>query len=187
MRNVKGFLSDDGVFFDAEADAELYEAMHALEATVRNIGADPNKFLIVVEGCRKQLERYLNAKSSFEKSERSSVAKAGDDRRSGEQATPFVEHNADDGSAEAYTPVLEQPINESEHVPNMGCSVSTEAIPDDSALNGSRGRRFATRSVRSAPYMATASRAALATACGSDSPETVRQTEASPKLPRSDV
>jgi hypothetical protein len=180
MRNVKGYLSDDGVFFDAEADAELYEALQALEFTVRNIGADPNKFMVVVEGCRKQLERYLNAKSKFEESEAS-----GPDGPGGTK--PASEHHTDDGSAVADASVQQQPPDSAQHVPDLGGGIGAEAISNDIALNGAGGRSAHARSVRRAALMATASGAAIASARGSGSSAPVRQAEARPKLPRADV
>jgi hypothetical protein len=164
MRNVKGFLSDDGVFFDAVEDAELYEATHALEAVVANIGANPEKFLVVVDGCRKQLERYLNAKSKYEASEARSWST--DATRPGAPASPVVD-NADDCRAEDHAPVLEQQADELEHVPDVGSSVRTEAVPDDSPINGPRGGGAHARSVRRAAHMATASPAAISVARGS--------------------
>lgn len=104
MRSVTGYLADDGTFFDARADVELYEALHALEFSVKNCGASPEKFMAVVHGCRKQLERYLNAQHEFEKSETS-----GSTNGKGAGATePPVNHHADDGDAKEPTRVLEQ-------------------------------------------------------------------------------
>lgn len=175
MKSVSGFLADDGVFFDTEADAELYEALHALEFSVRNIGADPVKFMIVVEGCQEQLRRYLDAKSNYEKSE------------ARQPAAPDSVNHPDDGRTEAAAPVLEQPTDEHQHMPDVRGSVGTEAVRDDSTVDGSGSGGAHARSVRRAPYMATTSGAAITAARPSDSSAPVLQAKAREKLLQSRV
>jgi hypothetical protein len=175
MRSVKGFLADDGTYFDTAESAELYEALHALEFSVRNIGADPAKFMIVIEGCQDQLRRYLNAKNEYEESE----AKGPGDTQ------PAV-NNTNDSRAEGDASVLEQPANEPEHVPDVRSGVGTEAVPDERKIDGAGGGSTHARSVRSAAYMATVSTAALATARGGSGDTFVRQAEARAKLSRAD-
>ena len=181
MRQVKGFLSDDGVFFDAHADAELYEAMHDLELVVKNIGANPEKFLVVLDGCHKQVRRYLDAKEGFKASEASGVASAA----AGTASHP--EHNADDAGAETHAPVLEQPFNESKSVPDVGSGERTEAVPDYSEVDGIGGRSTHARGLRSTAHLATTSQAALSTSRGGSGGQAVRPPEAGSKLPRSGV
>ena len=180
MRSVRGFLADDGVFFDTAEDAELYEALHALEFSVKNIGADPEKFMIVLIGCEEQLRRYLDAKSRYEKAE------AAYPREGVPNAEPAVDH-ADDDGAEEHASVLEQPADEHEHVPDVRSGVGTEAVPDGSPVDGAGGGGAHARSVRRAAHMATTSTAALATARGGSGSTFVRQAEARTKLRGSDV
>jgi len=159
MRNVKGFLSDDGTFFDAEEDAELYEATHALEAIVSNIGANPEKFMIVVDGCRKQIRRYLDAKDKYEQSE----------GRAWDEAASPAAHNADNRGPEGTAPVLEQPADGPEPVPDLGSGIGSEAVSADGKVDGIGGGRTHARGVLGASYMATTSSAAIALARGSGS------------------
>jgi hypothetical protein len=176
MKSVRGFLADDGTFFDAKEDAELYEALHALEFSVKNIGADPAKFMIVVEGCQEQLRRYLDAKSNYEKSEAVGPAPASDS----------VDH-ANDGRAEADAPILKQPVDEHQHVSDVRSGVGAEAVPNDSAVDGTGSGGAHARSVRRAPHMATTSSAAIAAARSGDSNTFVLQAEAREKLLQSRV
>jgi hypothetical protein len=177
MRSVKGFLADDGTYFDTAESAELYEALHALEFSVTNIGADPAKFMIVIEGCQDQLRRYLDAKNKYEESEATGP-------RPG-NAQPVV-NNTDNGRAEGDAPVLEQQVDKPEHVPDIRSGVGTEAVPDERKVDGAGGGGAHARSVRSAAYMATVSTAALATARGGSSNTFVQQAEARSKLSRAD-
>lgn len=178
MKRVTGFLADDGVYFDAKEDAELYEALHALEFSVRNIGADPAKFMIVVEGCQEQLRRYLDAKVSYEKSEATGP-------RPG--AAPDSVDHTNDSRTEAAAPVLEQSPDEHQHVPDVRSGVSTEAVRNDSPVDGTGGGSVDARSIRRAPHMATTSSAAIAAARPIDSNTFIRQAEAREKLLQSRV
>jgi hypothetical protein len=181
MRSVSGFLADDGVFFDTKEDAELYEALHALEFSVKSIGADPAKFMIVIEGCQEQLRRYLDAKDSYEKSETIGPATFG---------VPNTEpdlNNANDGGTEGDARILEQPSDKCEYVPDVRGGVGAEDVPDRSPVDGARSGGAHARSVRSAAHLATTSAAALATARGSGGSTFVRQAEAGAKLRRPDV
>lgn len=205
MRNVKGFLSDDGVFFDVKEDAELYEALHALEASVRNIGADPEKFMIVVGGCSKQLRRYLDAKSAYEKAENAQFepsrkrgeaaqhsvegeeSSEGDNAEAGRPDAAPADDHADNAVAKVHAPVLEQPADEPEYVPDVRSGIGTESVPDDGTLNGARGRGAHARNLRRAANMATTSHAALTASRTGDSPAPVREAEARAKLLQSGV
>jgi hypothetical protein len=180
MKRVTGFLADDGTYFDAKADAELYEALHALEFSVRNIGADPVKFMIVVEGCQEQLRRYLDAKAGYEKSEATGP-------RPGAGTAPDSVDHANDSRTEAAAPVLEQSLDEHQHVPDVRSGISTEAVRDNGPVDGAGGGSVDARSVRRAPHMATTSSAAIAAARPIDSNTFVRQAEAREKLLRSNV
>jgi hypothetical protein len=160
MRNVKGFLSDDGMFFDAKEDAELYEATYALEAVVRTIGANPEKFMIVVNGCQRQLRRYLDAQVAYEENE---------GRLWEDTAAPSAAHNTDGREPEAAASVLEQPTDEPKPMPDVGSGVGSEAVSREEPVDGSRGRRTHARGVLGASYMATTSPTAIAVACGSSS------------------
>jgi hypothetical protein len=183
MKKVSGYLADDGTFFDAEADVELYEALHALEFSVKNIGADPAKFMIVVEGCQDQLMRYLNAQSKFKRSE----ALGPVPRATGSSnPQPAVDHT-NDRSAEGHAPVLEQSADEPEHVPDIRGSIGAEAVPDGRTIDGTGSGSTDARSVRGAAYMATVSSAAITAARRGSSDPFVRQAEARAKLSRSDV
>ena len=175
MKSVKGFLADDGTYFDAREDAELYEALHALEFSVRSIGADPSKFMIVVTGCQEQLRRYLDAKSSYEKSEATGPA------------APDSVNNTNDSNTKADAPVLEQSADEHQHMPNVRSGISTEAVRDDGPIDGTGGGGAHARGIRRAPHMATTSSAAIAAARPSDGNTFVRQAEAREKLLQSRV
>lgn len=184
MRNVTGFLSDDGVFFDVQEDAELYEALHMLQLTVKNIGADPEKFMIVVDGCRKQLRRYLDAKSSYEESEKRGIGQASAEASGAAKATP---NRANGGPSERHAPVFEQPADEREHVPDVRSGVSAEVVRDNSTVDGTGSGGIDARGVRGAAHLATTSPAALATSRTVHGEPPFRQAEAGAKLLRSGV
>jgi hypothetical protein len=110
--------------------------------------------MIVVDGCRRQLERYLHAKSKFEESEASGVTE--------QREAPTAKHNTDDGSAEEHASVFKQPANESESMPHMGSGVSTKELSDNSEVDGLGSRRVDARGIRSASLMATTSLTTIA-------------------------
>jgi len=180
-RSVKGFLADDGTFFNNQDEVELYEALNGLRFASENVGADPNKLMIIVDAIGPQIRRYLDAKESYNKAERGtgSIEESGElaqeqfdklgtytkwaDRA--REAAPLTINTAEFLKPETgVTPVQQQPADEREHVPDVGSGERTEAVSDKCEEHGAGVRSAHARSVRSRPYMATTSTAALDTA-----------------------
>lgn len=180
-RSVKGFLADDGTFFNNQDEVELYEALNGLRFATESVGADPNKLMIIVDAIGPQIRRYLDAKESYNKAERGtgSIEESGEltqeqfDKlgtytkwadRAGETASLTINTAEFLKPETGVTPVQQQPTDEREHVPDVGGGLGAEKIPDNSQVDGSGVRITNARSVRSRPYMATTSTAALDTA-----------------------
>ncbi|SRR5258706_7744368 len=183
MRAVRGYLTDDGTYFDTKEEAALYDSLHALRFAATNVGVDPDKGLIFVDGCKDAIRRYIDAKEAYNEAEgRQDEVDGGrwaDRAGTGtDTAAPLTINNAEFLRAEADpSSVQQQPVDEPQHVPDVGSSVSSEAIPDKCEEHGIGSRRAYARSVRSSSHMATASTAALATARGSRGEETVRSSK----------
>lgn len=149
MKQVSGYLTNDGTFFPTQDEARLYDAMAALTFAATNVGANPKAVFVIVDGCMNQIEEYINAKKEHQRAE---------------QANPFgavpaassaVDY-ADDGTTETPIPsVLEQPPHVDEYVPDVGSGVGAEEIPDIGKVNGPGIRSHDARSVLSDTPMAT--------------------------------
>ncbi len=179
MRAVRGYLTDDGTYFDTKVEAALYDSLHALRFAATNIGVNPDKGLIFVDGCRDVIRRYIDAKEAYETAEQEHVYDAyqSGPLRTGTTAPLDIDFSILDGAKADSSSVQQQPSDEPQHVSNVGGGVGSEAIPDKCEEHGIGSRRAYARSVRSASHMATASTAALATARGSGVEEAVRSSK----------
>jgi hypothetical protein len=210
MRPAKGFLADDGTFFDTADQAELYDALAALTFHVTQAGADPKKALIIIDACAEHVRRYLDAKEAYNKAENANVDelaknwhgtkqdyadrvypgrdwKPVDNGRWAQRATspaPLDINHAEFFRAETdVAPVQQQSIDEPQHVPDVGSGVSTEAIQDEQPVHGIGSGIGAPRGFLRDAYMAGASSAAITRPRRNDSETIVRATEGGKTIP----
>lgn len=67
MKQVTGFLTEDGTFFDNKAAADLHEAEHLLDHSARYIGVDPEKLKDAINQLHEPVRRYLDAQDASAK------------------------------------------------------------------------------------------------------------------------
>jgi hypothetical protein len=112
MREVSGYLTGDGTFYESEQDAERHEATLALNGAYRQyVGEKANfdRFTNVIINLAPEIRRLLNA---IEGAERAEEIKAETDLASAERAilrSPKAsEHTSDDGLRGAFEAVEQQ-------------------------------------------------------------------------------
>lgn len=60
-REAKGFLCEDGRFFEDQETAELYEAKEVLRGRLEQLGKDTERVFEMIDECGTELRRYLDA------------------------------------------------------------------------------------------------------------------------------
>lgn len=109
-REAKGFLCEDGRFFEDQETAELYEAKEALWQRLEGLKKAPDRVFEMIDACGLELRRYLDAL----------------------KATRTSEYHGDNGEGqEGTTPVLKQQVDRPEPVPDVGRSAYAEDIFND--------------------------------------------------------
>lgn len=165
MRPVKGYLSDDGTYFDNAEDAELYDAMHGVKYAVETkCRANPRNVFIVLDTCADEIRRYLDAKANQAKADSSYDPQepfeinwaAGYLAECSNGPVSSDIYHPDNFGPNDLTSVLKFSPNVNEPMPDLGGSVGTEAIPDTGTVDGVGSGRSDASSVRSDPYLATA-------------------------------
>jgi len=182
-RPVKGFLADDGTFFDSQEDVDLYDALHALRFHVTQIGANPEKFLIVLDGCARQVKDYLDAKEAYNKAESRDNGTNADPANGTTISTPLGVDHTKFFRPEEDASIQQQSIDGTEHVPDMGSSISAETVPNDSKIDGVGSGVYTPRSVRRSAHMATTSQAAITRPRSGDGASPVREAEGGKTVP----
>jgi hypothetical protein len=175
MRRVNGFIASDGTFFETADQCEFYEANYALDYAVRAIGADPDKFRIVVNGCASQVRRYLDAKEAFEKAE---YADGGAWAARAEPAAPSDLDRARHGEATRdATSVQQQPADSDQHVSDVGSGERAEAVSNERSEHGAGVRSALARSLRGSTSVAANQAPGFAVTRGVNSGSIVRDSE----------
>lgn len=169
MKSVKGYLTDDGTFFDNATDAEFYDALQALSLTAKSQNINPERLITAIDLSAKEVGRYLNAKYAKEKSDEQKTAiefesnngvnpyiwSANEQR--GDNPNALIIDHADNGRAEEDIPsFLNKQASVDEPMPNVGSGVSTETIRDNGSQHGAGSWGSDASSVRSNPDMAIA-------------------------------
>lgn len=127
VRAVAGFMSEDGIFFETEAEAERHDA--ALEITRRCEGyknLDPKRLIKLIEALRLPLRMYIDAyeKVLFENNVTEDTGSTGRDQTNDELG------NALDETVE------QQSVGGHNDVSDMGYSSRTESVPKRSKKYG---------------------------------------------------
>lgn len=190
MRAAQGFLTDDGTFFDAIEDAELYDAMHAVSFAVETrCRAKPESVFVVLDMCQEEIGRYLNAKKAAREKYEESASSYDPKKPLAIDTKEFFrdddqEHEVEsaDANHESYTdpyvidntnnlgatwddaPIQYVEAHKHESVSNMGSSVGTETLSDDSTLDGTGSGRSDASDICRLKDLATSLQAEIAEA-----------------------
>lgn len=139
MKQTKGFVTDDGTFFENEYEAELYEAEFRLRAglttTFPQLNQEP--FFTIVLTLKRELMEYLNAHSTTDANK--PIPDEGEERVEDEPrpAPKADEHSAYVSSAEEdLASVLKLPTRRPSHVPDVRSGTQPEEVSNRSALDG---------------------------------------------------
>lgn len=119
VRAVAGFMSEDGIFFETEAEAERHDA--ALEITRRCEGyknLDPKRLIKLIEALRLPLRMYIDAyeKVLFENNVKEDTSATGRDQTYDELRDALDET------------VEQQQTSRHEPMPDMGDGTRTESV-----------------------------------------------------------
>lgn len=163
MRQVTGFLTADGAFFESQADAELHECTIDLEKAAEEIGFSPNALLTACEKIPLNIMRFIHAHQAATTHEDTRTTQGDwlaerteavpDTRRvaeaylrgdiSEEQYFEYNRfHNQDDGRREEVaTRQLKQPAHKRERVPDLRGRLGTASVQEQGKSNGVGGGR----------------------------------------------
>jgi len=141
MREVVGYLTDDGAFYEAESDAEKHEATYALVgAFSQYVGKSGNidRFQNVIINLAPEIRRYLNAVEGPERQSEtvSEVEQATVERETRHRPSKVDIHSPDDGLGSALVGLVEQPDRGLMHVPNMGDRSRAEEVQQRRKVDG---------------------------------------------------
>ena len=142
-RATSGYLSEDGTFFETEAEADLHTAemkiiAYCVSHTPKPIDSD--KLLAAIEALAAPIKEYLNAKDRLEapKNDWNREVDEWADRISPSAKTE--EDQADkDESGEGIDAVLEQSVDGHEPMSNVGDGSQSEGILNKRKSHGFRG------------------------------------------------
>lgn len=143
VRPITGFMTNDNVFYEVEAKAQLHEATKALEAACYAL-PEPVKaatFIRVLEALADQCGDYLSA---YEKVYQVVQDTSSIDRDQGDNS----------GGGRDTTTLEQFEVSGYESLPDMGHSPQAAAIRSAFEVDGARVRRNDARSVRSYKDMA---------------------------------
>lgn len=139
MKQTKGFVTDDGTFFESEYEAELYEAEFRLRAglvaTFPNLNQEP--FFSIVLTLKHELMEYLNAHSTANATRRDPDPTEIADEAPVSEPPKANEHPAYINSAEEdLASVLKLPVRRHSNVSDVGSSTPAEEVSNGSAFDG---------------------------------------------------
>lgn len=139
MKQTKGFVTDDGTFFESEGEAQLYEAEFrlrgALSTTFPSLNQEP--FFTIVLTLKRELTEYLNAHSTTNAAKPDPDEGEVRDEDEVSEAPPVDEHPAIINSAEEdLASILKLPTRRPSHVPDVRSGTQPEEVSDRSALDG---------------------------------------------------
>jgi hypothetical protein len=133
MREVTGYLTDDGAFYESETDAERHEATLALNGAYKQyVGEKANfdRFTNVIINLAPEIRRLLNA---IEGAERAEQIKAETDAATAERETRHKRskvdiYTSDDGLGGAFEGLEQQPDRGPLSMPDVGDRSRTTPI-----------------------------------------------------------
>lgn len=76
MKQVSGFLSNDGKFFERQEEAVFHDAQEALVKVIAATDVDEERFLELINRFGAEIGSYLNAKIACESAAQHRAAKA---------------------------------------------------------------------------------------------------------------
>lgn len=131
MREVRGFLTKDGAFYEGQNEAELHEAEKELLRAYEDFVGKGNfaRFANVVTNLRDEVRRFLDAQIALEN--------AGAPI---EDASAVSQHYPDDGLGQAFETNEQQQVGGFGDLSNMGLSSLAETLRSDRSEHGARMR-----------------------------------------------
>jgi hypothetical protein len=140
MRQVTGFLTTSGVFYETKEEAEFKEAEAQLGAALETIKKNATVFFAIIEHYPKLVEEYVHARKAFRGPEVT------------EYYDPIVEeypraeyndsHTGHDDTREGEaSPVFALKADGREPVSAVGSGAQSEAVRDEREGDGFGGRR----------------------------------------------
>lgn len=150
MKKVRGYLTNDDVFFETKEEAELHEATRALELSCSRMGLRTDAVMTVIDELTNQIERYINAK-----------------RRANKH--PPIDNTPEGDNVS----LLELAARGDEPVSDIRDGERTKTLRYDSSLDGFGSRRDNASSVRRGEDLATVARPGFQGTLGPDSEEDI--------------
>src|SRR6187402_2737322 len=121
MKRVRGYLTQDGTFFELEVDANLYEAEIDLRTRSGNAKIDPDRLIDALRMLHAPIRKYLNAIENKKDNEANSAELVVD-------RDAFL-NQPNDGSTETNPSSVQQlKALSDEHVPDVGSDPQPEAV-----------------------------------------------------------
>ena len=148
-KQVKGFLSSDGTFFEREPECKRHEAMQHLAVLCESHGTNFENLLILLNSWHETIKDYFNADNKCK--EHQVIGKAepqagafddyDDDGDDLSALLPSKEHNPNPPIGSKDAPgFLEQQIRGNQRMPDVWDSPHAEAVPSARKSDGPRGR-----------------------------------------------
>ena len=146
MKQVSGWLTEDGSFYERKEVAEQHEAQHFLHGAYKQfVGENANfdRFTSVIINLAPEIRRFLNAnETSTDQEDRDETEQAHIEREilSQRKRPSTYKHSSDDGLGGAFESLEQFPSGRYLHVPDMGYRPPTEEIQDSRKVDGTRSR-----------------------------------------------
>jgi len=133
MREVTGYLTEDGAFYETEDEAEKHEATHALVGAFgQYVGKTGNieRFQNVIINLAPEIRRYLNAIEGPERQSEtvSETEQATIERETRHRSRKVDIHTPNDGLGSALEDLEQQSDRRPVHVPDVGDSAWAEEV-----------------------------------------------------------
>lgn len=141
-RQVEGYITTDGTFFEDRIEAEVHEATLVLSGLMLGEGLNDHslKFLLKFIGdYHGEVEAYIKAIR---------IQQAVETERAGDLPEDEGDTADDEGGSQDAESVQQQPAVSGGHLPDLGRSVSPEEIQNRRKKHGSRSRNSHARRVR---------------------------------------
>jgi len=141
MREVTGYLTDDGAFYETQGDAERHEATYALVGAFTQFvgkGGNIDRFQNVIINLAPEIRRYLNAVEGPERQSEtlSEIEQATIEREIRHRPPPTREHPSNDGLGSTLEGLVEQPDRGPVHVSDVGDRTWAEALRQRGKVDG---------------------------------------------------
>jgi hypothetical protein len=150
MKQAKGFITEDGRFFENQTEAEYHEARRSLEIQLDAIEiaegryVDPDKFIDVLTSVIPSIERFIHAYQKDPEHAQRYEDDIANERQRLREALSDTPSDPAQGNGAAIAPgrpyrgsresppgVLEQSPSRYVSVPNVGRGEQSEELPDD--------------------------------------------------------